>query len=321
MLNFYRVKQLASVFCLILSLNVYSGTVSLNLSGLEDLGANARYEAWLVVGGSPISTGTFSVNQMGILSQTEFDVSANIAENASVFMLSIEPFPDLNPAPADSKLLAGDINAGMAVVSVGHPAAVGDDFTASTGSFELINPTGSKGSEFENGIWFLSSFPPPNSAGLSLPTLPSGWVYEGWVVDESVSLPISTGTFTDEGGPDSDGAGPAAGLGLALLFPGQDFINPSRDLSMNHTAVISVEPVPDNAPTPFTLKPLIVLIVDSSGSQLMINNALASNPLGQVNILVGGTVPENVQSVPTLSIGSMVLLVLLLIVYVRFKAS
>ena len=44
----------------------------------------------------------------------------------------------------------------------------------------------------------------PPAAGLELPDLPDGWVYEGWVVaDEG---PITTGTFTaldavDSGNP------------------------------------------------------------------------------------------------------------------------
>ncbi len=304
-----KLRLVVSVFSLVFTMTVNSGTVTLNLSGLEDLGGGARYEGWLVVSGSPVSTGVFSVNDAGVLSQTTFNVSDSDAENASAFILTIEPFPDLDPAPAESHLLAGDINAGLADVSVGHPAAIGDDLTSSTGGFELINPTGDKGSDFENGIWYVDSFPPPISAGLSLPSLPLGWVYEGWVIDEVLNTPISTGTFSDENGPDSDGAGPAAGLGSPFLFPGQDFINPQRDLSVNHTAVISVEPVPDNSPLPFTLKPLLLPIADNFGSQLMNNNALATNPFGQVSINGGN--PVRAQSVPTIGLLGLALLSLL----------
>ena len=155
-----------------------------------------------------------------------------------------------------------------------------------------------------------------------MPTLPVGWVYEGWVVDNNLDQPISTGTFSDENGPDSDGAGPAAGLGPALLFPGQDFINPARNLSENHTAVISVEPVPDNSPAPFTLKPLLVPIVDSFGSQTMNNNAVASNPFGQI-IISGGGPPSSVQPVPGLGFWGIILLCLLAmtIVHSKFNAT
>lgn len=252
-----------------------------------------------MVGGSPVSTGIFSVDQLGNLSQTEFNISDSDANNASAFILTIEPFPDLDPAPADSHILAGDINSGSADVSVGHPAAIGDDLTSSTGFFELNNPTGGKGSGFENGIWYVSSFPPPTTAGLNLPTLPTGWVYEGWVVENNLNTSISTGTFTDENGPDSDGAGVDAGLGSPFLFPGQDFINPARDLSENYSAVISIEPVPDNSPAPFTLKPLLLPIANTFGRQLMDNNALATNPFGQ--IIINTRPVPSIQPVPALS--------------------
>ncbi len=290
---------------LMLVATVDAGTLSLNMQGLEDLGPDARYEGWLVVDEQPVSTGVFTVNQAGSLSQSVFNVSNDYVDDASAFVLTIEPFPDADPLPADSKLLAGDIFAGTADLSVGHPAAIGDDLTSATGRFQLITPTGGKGDAFSLGIWYvLISI--PESAGLSLPALPAGWVYEGWVVDTSNGEAISTGTFSGPDGPDSDGAGSAAGLGPALPFPGQDFINPPRDLSNNHRAVVSVEPVPDNLPTPFTLKPLLLPIADQFGTQLMNNNAIQSNPSGQVSLSRGtGAGP---QAVPGLGWVSMLLL-------------
>ena len=60
--------------------------LTLNISGLEDLGSSAMYEGWLIVpstaktGGiaaeMAVSTGTFSVNANGELSQTEFEIDA-----------------------------------------------------------------------------------------------------------------------------------------------------------------------------------------------------------------------------------------------------
>ena len=45
-----------------------TGDLTLNLSGLEDLGANFTYEGWLLVDGNPLTTGTFNVDQNGQLS-------------------------------------------------------------------------------------------------------------------------------------------------------------------------------------------------------------------------------------------------------------
>lgn len=300
------------------AVSAFSATLTLNLNGLEDLGLQARYEGWLIVDGDPVSTGVFTVNGSGVLSQTEFTVDDMVASGASTFILTIEPFPDLDMMPADSHLLAGNISNGFANVTIGHPAAIGDDLTAATGSFLLVAPSGGKGSSFVNGIWYM--IPPTPVAGLSLPTLPAGWIYEGWVVDTSTNTAISTGTFLDEDGPDSDAGGPAAGAGgLTPLFPGQDFINPPRDLTDSHVAVISVEPVPDNSPLPFTLKPLATEISDVFvNTQPMNNNALATSPSGNIEISLGGSIP--VQQVPALSFFPVLCLIIFMILLVRIKA-
>ena len=87
-----------------------NGTLKLNISGLEDLGSNAKYEGWIIVPtlsksgdvaeDTPISTGTFTVNSGGILSQTEFEVDATNLSNATAFVLTIEPTPDSDPNPS-----------------------------------------------------------------------------------------------------------------------------------------------------------------------------------------------------------------------------
>ncbi len=307
------------VFAFLSAIPAFSATLTFNLNGLEDLGPMARYEGWLIVGGAPVSTGVFTVNDSGVLSQTVFTVDDTVVSGAGSFVLTIEPFPDTDVAPADSHLLAGDINGGSADVTIGHAAAIGDDLTAATGRFVLAAPSAGKGGSFENGIWYM--VPPTPDAGLGLPTLPVGWTYEGWVVDVNSNTPISTGTFLDENGPDSDAGGPAAGLGPTPPFPGQDFINPLRDLTDSHRAVISVEPVPDNSPLPFTLKPLAREISDVfGGTQLMNNNALATSPFGRIDISLGGG-SEPVRQVPVGDLFSMTLLGLLMLILVWLRTK
>eukprot|EP00487_Bulimina_marginata_P004030 TRINITY_DN1971_c0_g1_i1.p1 TRINITY_DN1971_c0_g1~~TRINITY_DN1971_c0_g1_i1.p1 ORF type:complete len:131 (+),score=25.81 TRINITY_DN1971_c0_g1_i1:142-534(+) len=98
-------------------------------------------------------------------------------------------------------------------------------------------------------------------AGLTLPTLPEGWVYEGWAIIDGV--PVSSGRFTSVEGADLDG-NPFAGTDADLPpFPGEDFIMGTVngvDLSTaTHVAkaVLSIEPEEDNSPAPFVLKPLL----------------------------------------------------------------
>ena len=311
-------KKIIYTILLLTSFSVNAGTVSLSLAGLDDLGADARYEGWLIVDDSPVSTGIFSVDGSGVPSQTDFEADNTDITNATLFVLTIEPFPDADLAPAATHILAGAFAEAAASISVDHPAALGDDFTASTGSFILAAPsdTGALGS-YKNGIWWL--IPPTPDPGLSLPVLPAGWVYEGWVVDTIAGIPTSTGTFTSVSGADSDGGGVSAGPGGTPPFPGQDFISPLTDLTVSHAAVISVEPVPDNSPMPFTLKPLVGSISDPgepSIPQTMGNNAAATNPSGSVVLSITDST-GNANAIPSLGFFAMLLLILSVLMIAR----
>ncbi len=119
--------------------------------------------------------------------------------------------------------------------------------------------TGTNNGNDENGIWFGNPGTPP-TASLNLPTLPDGWIYEGWVVGEGG--PISTGTFTEFGAVDdsNDFSGTENNVGPPI--PGEDFFlnapgGETFPLDVRgRTVVISVEPVPDNSTDPFAAKPL-----------------------------------------------------------------
>jgi hypothetical protein len=89
--------------------------------------------------------------------------------------------------------------------------------------------------------------------------IPAGWKYEGWTVIDG--QPVTSGKFTAVGEIDEDD--PFSSTMDGPPFPGEDYLlnAPSgltfpTDLSEG-TAVISIEPDPDNSPGPFTLKPLV----------------------------------------------------------------
>jgi len=253
--------------------------LSLNFNGLENLGSDFAYEGWLIVNGHAVTTGVFTVDGSGNPSQTQFPVSAFDLAGASKFVLTIEPSPDPDPAPAATHYLAGDFASDGAMLSVGDPAALGDDFMSAGGYYILNTPsTGSDNSDYAHGIWWLDPTLGPGPS-LTLPTLPAGWVYEGWVVGPGG--PVTTGQFTDVADFDFDLGGPTAGPDPIPPFPGQDYIDPPMNL-IGYTAVISVEPYPDNSAAPFALKPLVDGVVEDFGigaPQDMMNNA-ASFPTG-----------------------------------------
>jgi len=261
--------------------------LTLNLSGLENLGDGFAYEGWIMVDGSPQTTGVFTVNSDGTASQTTFEVNEEDLEKATAFVLTIEPSPDSDPAPSANKILAGDFSGTNASLSISHGAALGTDFTDATGKYILATPTDGMDNNEASGVWFLDNDSGSAVAGLDLPTLPSGWVYEGWAVIDGT--PVTTGTFTSASG--SDDAAPFSGSMGGPAYPGEDFVqNAPAGLTFptnlqGATIVVSVEPVPDNSPAPFVLKPLVGMTADDAPLHMtltMANNAASTNPTGSV---------------------------------------
>ena len=260
-----RILKLFAVFVLAFTVSFCSdddepttNDLTLNISGLENLGADYVYEGWIIVNSSPVSTGTFSVDDNGSLSQSTFLLNIDDLAAATTFVLTIEPKIGDVPAPSDVHILAGDFNGNTGQLSIGHGAALGNDFTSASGSYILATPTDGAMNNENSGIWFLDLSSGSPSVGLSLPTLPAGWKYEGWAVSGG---PITSGKFTSVTGVDEfDGFSSTMG---GPPFPGEDYLvnAPSGftfplDLS-GGKAVISIEPDPDNSPAPFLLKPLV----------------------------------------------------------------
>lgn len=238
-----------------------SSTQSLNLTiaNLEDLGSSARYEGWIMVNGTPVTTGTFTVNATGQLSKTSFELDKTQLSQATAFILTVEPFPDPSPSPSEVHLLAGGFSANSAALTIGHPAALNNNFLSATGKYVLATPTTASTTDELSGLWFVNFASGSPAVGLSLPALPSGWRFEGWAVING--KPITTGVFTNASGADASKpfSGPLAGP----PFPGEDFITNAPAGTTFPTnlaggmAVITIEPFPDNSPAPFLLKPLI----------------------------------------------------------------
>ena len=259
--------------------------LTLNLSGLDDLGNDFVYEGWIIVNGSPVSTGTFT----SITFPQTFTVNSSDLSIATKFVLSIEPKVDTDPSPSATKVLVGDFSGNTATLGSG---TIGD-FSNIGGKYILATPTNGAMTDENSGIWFLDLVGTTPMTGLTLPTLPSGWIYEGWAVINGT--PVSTGTFTNLNA--TDNSSPFSGtdaLGMPNgsdgFFPGEDFLlnAPSgltfpTDLS-GGKAVISIEPVPDNSPMPFTLKPLVGSIPTSAADHTTYDMTpnVASFPTGSV---------------------------------------
>ena len=270
-------------------------TLDLTFAGLEPLANGFHYEGWAILGGSPVTTGKFNVDANGglvtvtgsAISGGSFATGEDL-ENASAIIITIEPAGDTDAVPASTHILAGTVTGGTATLTVSNGSALGSDFLSATGSYILATPTDGADTNENSGIWFLSLENGAPEAGLSLPTLPAGWAYEGWAVIGGT--PVTTGRFTavDE----ADLAAPFSGAEPGPPFPGEDFLSNApagmvfpTDLA-GGTAVISIEPDPDDSTAPFTLKPIVGAIAADAVDHVTysVGNNAAGFPTGSARI-------------------------------------
>ena len=237
----------------------------LQFAGLEPLANGFHYEGWAIMPAGPISTGKFNVGSGGglvtvsgaVITGGEFNAGIDL-DAATAIVITIEPNGDVDAVPSATRILAGAFTSGSASLQISAPQALAANFASAAGKFILATPTDGMNNNETSGIWFVDLVGGTPTVGLSLPALPVGWTYEGWAVIGG--KPVSTGRFTSATGADASAlySGPQAGP----PFPGEDFlVNAPSGLTFptnlsGATAVISVEPVPDDSPAPFTLKPL-----------------------------------------------------------------
>ncbi len=240
-------------------------TLALSFSGLEPLANGFHYEGWAIINGAAVTTGKFNVASGGGLVTVDgsaiaggaFDTGVDL-EDAAAIVITIEPAGDTDDIPASTHILAGPVSGGGANLAAADGAALGSDFLGATGDYILATPTDGAETNENSGIWFLRLAGGGPAVGLDLPTLPGGWAYEGWVVIDGT--PVTTGRFTAVDA--ADFSAPFSGMEAGPPFPGEDFLmNAPAGLTFptdlaGTTAVISVEPEPDDSPAPFTLKPL-----------------------------------------------------------------
>ena len=269
--------------------------LQLSFTGLDPLQNGYHYEGWAIIAGAAVTTGKFNVDANGGLVTTTgsaitggvFDTGIDLTD-ATRIVITIEPMGDTDAVAASTHIVAGPVSGASAALSVGDESALGDDFTGASGSYILATPTNGDGTDENSGIWFLSLATGSPTEGLDLPTLPEGWVYEGWAVIGGT--PVTTGHFTATDAADLSAffSGPEVGP----PFPGEDFlVNAPTGLSFptdlaGATAVISIEPLPDDSDAPFTLKPLVATIATDATDHVTysIPTNLGSFPTGTATI-------------------------------------
>ncbi|HHO55692.1 MAG TPA: hypothetical protein ENK21_04840 [Trueperaceae bacterium] len=241
-----------------------TSVLELQATGLAALENGSHYEGWAIVDGKALSTGKFNVQNGNIISLAgakvkQFKLNFDISK-ATKLVITIEPKGDTDAKPAATHILAGTVSNGKSSLTIADSAALGNDFTTAAGKYILATPTTSTKTDENSGIWFLNIGKNGPEVGLNLPTLPAGWVYEGWTVINGI--PVSSGKFSKVDAIDASAvySNPA---NSGPPFPGEDYVlNAPKGLSFptniaGGKAVISIEPAMDDSPKPFALKPLV----------------------------------------------------------------
>lgn len=232
----------------------YTLSFDTNLAELE----KGHYEGWVIVGDDKISTGKFNVGD-----STEFTISTD-PDDVDLVAITIEPEGDTDDIPSGIIALVGEISDGE--VDLSFPV----NFEDASARAILATPSDSDDSNETSGVWFVQV--PGPEAGLELPELPEGWIYEGWAVNQGV--PLSTGKFSSNSGADDFGGFTADGN--VPPYPGEDFLEnePSGvdfplDLADGDSIiVISVEPNLDGTdptgPGPAQAKPFVLHVEEDT---------------------------------------------------------
>jgi hypothetical protein len=191
--------------------------VSQTFDGLPSLADGYAYEAWIAVGGTPVSAGQFTIDDDGEpVAHGDTPANQDFAGATSVTITIVGPS---ETASAVARPVLGGV-------------FVDGEARLTTGSLSGLRPD----AEGVDGLYTLGE---GGGAVLTfrLTRLPPGWVYEAWLVrgDE----PTSLGRF-GEGhlGDETLGQHRIASEGLDLR---------------GGTLLLTAEPHPDDSPTPFPI--------------------------------------------------------------------
>lgn len=239
--------------------------MQLDVNELPPLGGSNNYRAWAVLPTRFLGSDLFNfteagqyINSTGQFVSNTVTFGDDIAEATKV-LISIETKDGSEDVPSSSIVLAGDIVNFEADLSVSHPDALGEDLDAASGVFSLLTPSDADDTNETEGIWFVESLSAGNwTTGLSLPTLPEGWLFEGWAeVGDTV---LSTGRFDSATGADMDSPFMTDLVSEFINYPGEDFImRPPLGVTFppdfsNARVFVTVEPDPDAQPLPFGIE-------------------------------------------------------------------
>lgn len=274
-------------------------TLVLFLDDIEPLPNSFHYEGWVLItsGGAVtnLSTGKFNVDANGDLVDLSGNPIAGNAfatgielERAARFFITIEPAGDTDTMPSPTRLLGGDLVEGRADLSTGHRSGLSEGLNVATGTFIVATPTDGPDTNEESGVWFINLTAGSPARGLLVPTPLPGWIYQGWVVIDGIT--VTTGTIQQMS--QMDDAAPHSGPMEGFSYPGEDFlVNPPPGLTFpisvaGAVVIVTLEPSPDPDPamSPFQLLTGSVPATPMNDFTYNLTNNTATFPTGVARI-------------------------------------
>lgn len=241
--------------------SVEFGTMRLQMSSLTTPGTGYVYGVWLKENSAYTFLGDFTLTSTGTLSRTLYSIESQRLQAATGVMITLENEGEIGDNPSATRILAGDFISKGARLTTDHVDALNVDFSSSAASYILATPTDNDTSNEQSGIWYYDTM--TMASTLDLPALPSNWIYESWLlVGDSLT---SMGKFDNPLAADQNNSF-GAGINPGFNAPGGDFLQGRADFPADlreGQIYISVEPIPDDATSPFAIRPLSAAILDS----------------------------------------------------------
>lgn len=232
-------------------------------SGMTALGTGSVYGIWLKENDEYNFLDVFTVNSAGIPDNSQFGLESERLDDVQGILITLENEDNIGTEPSDTRLMAGEfINRG-ALLEISHPDAMNVDFSTSSVSYMLASPTDDNADNENAGIWFANTV--DGTSTLDLPDLPTGWIYESWVLlpDTVVSLGQFANPLMRDDSDAHSGPNPQNGYNA----PGGDLLtgDPEHFPASLHNNLISitVEPSEDDNSNAFGIRPFSIQVMDT----------------------------------------------------------
>jgi len=205
------------------STTLNSSSLELNITGLPQLADTLTYVAWFDNDDKPpVFIKQLTPNDQGNVFFKE-EQKLSFLDSAQSFLVTVERKSQLttpNFTASSRIVLSGRFTNGICNLALGENFK---DFSQSSAKYTLYTPTdGDSLSNPFGGIWFVDSVDANRTtAGLNLPILTAGWIYEGWI--DIGGNKLSTGRFRNPKAADLFNGYSATVA--SVPFPGEDFIN------------------------------------------------------------------------------------------------